>query len=30
MQMPDDGRQEYVLSLSAWPNFAVAGADGTM
>lgn len=26
MQMPDDGRQEYVLSLSAWPHFAVDGA----
>ena len=26
MQMPDDGRQDYVLSLSAWPHFAVASA----
>ena len=26
VQMRKDGRQEYVLSLSAWPHFAVAGA----
>jgi hypothetical protein len=26
MQMPDDGRQDYVLSLSAWPHSAVAKA----
>jgi predicted dinucleotide-binding enzyme len=25
MQMPNDGRQKYVLSLSAWPHFAVSG-----
>ena len=24
VQMPNDGRQEYVLDLSAWPHFAVA------
>jgi hypothetical protein len=29
MQIPDDGRKEYVLSLSAWPHFAVAGAGST-
>jgi len=26
MQMPDDGRQDYVLSLSAWPHVVVASA----
>jgi hypothetical protein len=29
MQMRDDGRQECVLSLSAWPHFAVAGEGST-
>lgn len=27
MQMPDDGRQKYVLSLSAWPHFATVDTD---
>ena len=27
MQMPDDGRQEYMLSLSAWPHFAPKATD---
>jgi hypothetical protein len=29
MQMPDDGPQECVLSLSAWPHFAVASEGST-
>jgi hypothetical protein len=29
VQMRKDGRQEYVLSLSAWLHFAVAGAGST-
>lgn len=28
MQMPSDGREKYILSLSAWPHVAVAGAGG--
>lgn len=28
VQMEKDGRQEYALSLSAWPHFAVTGAGG--
>ena len=28
MQMPSDGREDYVLSLSAWPHFAVAAVAG--
>jgi hypothetical protein len=29
MQMPNDGRQKYVLLLSAWPHFAVSGTGNT-
>lgn len=29
MQMPNDSRQKYVLSLSAWPHFTVDGAGST-
>jgi hypothetical protein len=29
MQMPTDGRQDYVLSLSAWPHFVAADTSKT-
>ncbi len=29
MQMPNDGRQKYVLLSSAWPHFAVSGTGNT-
>jgi hypothetical protein len=28
MQMPSDGREDYVLSLSAWPHFAASAVAG--